>query len=207
MDFSFIKKVQTALELSLPGQESQFKMAHVLRKEANLNSNIQEAREAAVMLLLFPRNDVWHTVLIQRTTTENDKHSGQISFPGGKKEITDTSLAACALRETFEEIGVATHLVQVIGALTPLYVPVSNFHVFPFVGFLEKEPNWEKQPQEVSEIIPIPINHFFSEENKGTTTVNGKGFYLENMPYFDVNGKVVWGATAMILSEFSEICD
>ncbi len=143
--------------------------------------------------------------LIQRTAAENDQHSGQVSFPGGKKEISDNSYADCAKREAFEEIGVAMDSIEILGALTPLYIPVSNFHVFPFVGFIEKEPLWNKQTSEVSEIIPIPIAHFLSEENEKTTTVNGRGFSLENTPYFDVNGKVVWGATAMILSEFREV--
>jgi 8-oxo-dGTP pyrophosphatase MutT (NUDIX family) len=203
-DFSFIQKIQAALQAALPGQEAQFKMAHTFRKEA---SSIvpTNAKEAAVMLLLFLKNNAWHTVLIQRSAAENDQHSGQVSFPGGKKEVSDISHDYCAKRETFEEVGVPSDLIQILGKLTPLYIPVSNFHVFPFVGFVEKEPVWSKQMSEVSEIIQVPITHFLLEENKGTTTVNGKGFSLENTPYFNVNGKVVWGATAMILSEFCEI--
>jgi 8-oxo-dGTP pyrophosphatase MutT (NUDIX family) len=203
-DFSFVQKIQTALEKPLPGQEAQFKMAHSFRKEAS-GTIPGNAKEAAVMLLLFLKNDNWHTALIQRTMMENDQHSGQVSFPGGKKEASDSSYADCAKRETFEEIGVASELIQILGALTPLYIPVSNFQVFPFVGFLEEEPVWNKQMSEVSEIIHVPITHFLEKENKKITTVKGKGFSLENTPYFDVNGKVVWGATAMILSEFCEI--
>lgn len=203
-NFSFIQKIQSALQKPLPGQEAQFKMAHSFRKEAS-STVPANAKEAAVMLLLFFKNDIWYTILIQRTAAENDQHSGQVSFPGGKKETSDNSYADCAKRETFEEIGVASDLIEILGALTPLYIPVSNFHVFPFVGFVKKEPLWSKQTSEVSEIIPIPIAHFLSEKNKKTTTVNGKGFSLENTPYFDVNGKIVWGATAMILSEFCEI--
>ena len=116
MDFSFIKKIQNALEQPLPGQESQFKMAHSFRKEMIKVTVPVNAKEAAVMLLLFPKNNVWNTVLIQRTTAENDQHSGQISFPGGKKEQTDASFSDCALRETFEEVGVVTDLIQILGA-------------------------------------------------------------------------------------------
>jgi 8-oxo-dGTP pyrophosphatase MutT (NUDIX family) len=204
VDFSFVQKIKTALERQLPGQEAQFRMAHSFRKEAS--SIVPEnAKEAAVMLLLFLKNDVWHTVLIQRTAMENDQHSGQVSFPGGKKEASDSSHADCAKRETFEEIGVGSELIQILGALTPLYIPVSNFKVYPFIGFVEAEPVWNKQTSEVSEIMHVPITHFLEEKNKKTTTVKGKGFSLENTPYFDVNGKVVWGATAMILSEFCEI--
>ena len=205
IDFSFIKKIQTALEKDLPGEDAQFKMAHLSRKQAS--SIIPEnAKQAAVMLLLFPKNGVWNTVLIQRTTTDKDTHSGQVSFPGGKKETSDISLADCALRETFEEVGVPIKNIQLLGALTPLYIPVSNFHVFPFVGFLAEEPNWQAQQSEVSEVINIAIEHFFSDKNKSTITIQTKGFSLENTPYFDVNGKTVWGATAMILNEFAEIC-
>ena len=205
IDLFFIKKIQSALEKELPGENAQFKMAHISRKQAS--STIPEnAKQAAVMLLLFPKNDVWNTVLIQRTTTDKDTHSGQVSFPGGKKETADASLADCARRETFEEVGVPLENIQLLGALTPLYIPVSNFHVFPFVGFVVEEPNWQKQTSEVSEVISVAIEHFFSDKNKKITTVKGKGYTLENTPCFDVNGKIVWGATAMILNEFAELC-
>lgn len=202
---SFIEKIAQQLQNEpLPGRNAQFKMQHFYR---SLDYVIPEtAKKAAVMLLIYPKNEALHTVLIQRTSTnQNDKHSGQISFPGGKLEKNDESMAFCAKRETFEEIGVPTEDIELLGALTPIYIPVSDFHVFPFVGFVEKEPFWQKQQSEVVEVLQVPLFHFLEEKNEGKTTINVQGFTLQDVPYFDVFGKKVWGATAMILSEMNEV--
>lgn len=202
---TFIEKITQQLQNEpLPGRNAQFKMQHFYR---SLDYNIPEtAKRAAVMLLIYPKNDVLFTVLIQRTSNnQNDKHSGQISFPGGKLEKNDESLAFCAKRETFEEIGVPIADIQLLGALTPTYIPISDFHVFPFVGFVAQEPLWKKQQSEVVEVLQIPLLHFLDEKNKGETTINVQGFTLQNVPYFDVLGKKIWGATAMILNEMNEV--
>jgi 8-oxo-dGTP pyrophosphatase MutT (NUDIX family) len=200
----FVEKIKLALENKLPGAEAQYKMAHLFRRQHF--DTPENAKKAAVMLLLFPKENILHTVLIQRTSTnENDQHSGQVSFPGGKFEKTDLDYAYCAKRETFEEVGVPIENIGILGALTELYIPVSNFLVFPFVGFLEKEPQWKEQKSEVVEIMKIPISHFFQEDNKKNTTLKIKDFVMEDVPYYGVNGKIVWGATAMILSEFCDL--
>jgi 8-oxo-dGTP pyrophosphatase MutT (NUDIX family) len=158
------------------------------------------------MLLIYPKDEQLHTVLIQRASSnQNDKHSGQVSFPGGKLEKNDESMAFCAKRETFEEIGVPIKDIELLGALTPTYIPVSDFHVFPFVGFVSQEPQWKKQQSEVVEILQVPLFHFLEEKNQSETTIVVQGFTLNNVPYFDVFGKKVWGATAMILSEMNHV--
>ncbi len=205
MDFSLIQKIQTALTtLPLPGRAAQFEMNNIPRSMDYVAP--ADAKVAAVMLLLYPQNEQWHTVLIQRTShNENDKHSGQISFPGGKFEKEDMTLDICAKRETFEEVGVPMEDIQVMGALTSIYIPVSHFHVFPYMAYLKKEPQWKEQKSEVVEILKVPVTHFLDERNKSITTIKVRDFVLKDIPYFDVHGKKVWGATAMILNEFNHI--
>jgi 8-oxo-dGTP pyrophosphatase MutT (NUDIX family) len=162
-----------------------------------------DARVACVSLILWQNDRDWHTVLIQRTTNPLDRHSGQVSFPGGKHEQNDGSLRYTALREAEEEIGVAADQLEVIGQLTELYIPVSNFIVYPFVSVLSGTPQFAAQPGEVEAIMTPPLQYFQQEENKGMKElVVGTGALLKDVPCYMVDGKAVWGATAMIMSEF-----
>lgn len=164
-----------------------------------------DAQDAAVLLLLYPSQSI-ATVFIERRKHELDKHSGQISFPGGKVEKHDKSYSDCALREASEEIGVEPSLVEVVGHLTPLYIPVSNFKVYPVVGVAEQPLQFMAQADEVSKIITAPLSIFDkSSTRKKKDILIRSSFTLQGVPYFDVEGKVVWGATAMILNEFLAI--
>ncbi len=199
-----IDNIRKKLNQSLPGRDAQLAMAPSLRrhyKEAPSDVTI-----ACVLVLLFPKNDDWHFTLIQRMPHEKDRHSGQISFPGGRLEDDDDSLVAGALREAEEEVGIPRDEINVLGRLTELYIPVSNFLVHPFVGFLEKAPEFVPQPSEVDNILEIPIEELNKNENKKTRDIKGgKNIVLKDVPYFDFEGKVVWGATAMMLSEFEKV--
>jgi len=166
----------------------------------------QEAKAAAVMLLLFCKDNEPHVVYMQRTEGVGLKHSGQISFPGGRVEAQDENLVAAALRETHEEVGVSPDIVNVIGKLTPLYVPVSNFLVHPFVGWLEAEPDFVAEPREVADIMVVSLAHLQNPANRGFTDLEvTQDMRIENLPYYDLFGRVLWGATAMITSELLEI--
>jgi len=196
-----IDKIRHKLSQTLPGRIAQLKMAPALRQ--HYKGAPDDATVACVLVLLFPKNDNWHFTLIQRVSHKKDRHSGQISFPGGRLEEDDKSLLAGALREAEEEVGVARDEINVLGKLTQLYIPVSNFLVHPFVGFLEKMPEFVPQPSEVDSILEIPVAELNKKENKKTRDISGgKNIILKNVPYFDFEGKVVWGATAMMLSEF-----
>jgi len=196
-----IDKIRHKLSQTLPGRIAQLKMAPALRQ--HYKGAPDDATVACVLVLLFPKNDNWHFTLIQRVSHKKDRHSGQISFPGGRLEEDDKSLLAGALREAEEEVGVARDEINVLGKLTQLYIPVSNFLVHPFVGFLEKMPEFVSQPSEVDSILEIPVAELNKKENKKTRDISGgKNIILKNVPYFDFEGKVVWGATAMMLSEF-----
>lgn len=192
----------------LPGREAQYKMAS-LRRLQELNPHPAPpatAKIACVLALLFQRNKAWHTVLIERSPNPRDRHSGQISFPGGRWEESDGALANVALREAEEEVGVPAREVEILGQLTELYIPVSNFLVHPFVGLLQAPPAFRPQPGEVAGILTPALEVFHSAKNRKRTDVKiGQGVTLPDVPYFEVDGRVVWGATAMILNEFLEL--
>lgn len=197
----FIENLKTNLQKPLPGVEAQFEMAHVKREKVLANSyESQNYRPSAVLILLFPNEQNQISVLLIERMTYNGHHSGQIAFPGGKAEQTDVDLQATALREFFEETG-ADETPTVIGQLTPVYIPVSKFMVQPFVSYLEKKPNFSASAYEVNELIEWEINRLLNPEVIKETTIEPTPGYKIKTPYFDVQGKVLWGATAMMLNE------
>jgi 8-oxo-dGTP pyrophosphatase MutT (NUDIX family) len=163
----------------------------------------ENATRAGVLLLLHQHGGDWHTVLIERVTHRRDKHSGQISLPGGKLDPHDDSIEACALREANEEIGLIKDQVQILGRLSDLYIPVSRFLVTPVVGVVPELKTFTAQPSEVAGIFRVPLTTLFSEHTRQIIDLQlGSGLMLQKVPYFQIEGKVVWGATAMMLNEF-----
>ena len=198
---AWINKVASALQGPLPGRAAQLQMASMKRlTELSANWTIPDnPRIASVIILLFQdQAQDWRTVLIQRTQNPNDRHSGQISFPGGSWDHSDASLEAVALREAQEEVGIAPQHIEVLGRLTELYIPVSNFLVHPFVGHIQQAPVFVPQPGEVAQILTPPVRIFFDNTFKKTTNLVN----IQDVPYFDVEDQIVWGATAMIMNEF-----
>lgn len=197
--------LQRALSQPLPGVEAQLQLAHPARS-LDVPVGVR-AREAAVLILLFEQGGHWHFPLIQRTDhNPNDRHRGQISFPGGKRDPEDDSLIATALRETEEEIGVDRERIHVLGQLSTLYIPVSNFAVTPTVAFIDHIPTWRPQPGEVDHVIEVPLARLHAEDVVQHTEISlDSRIRLREVPYFDLAGQIVWGATAMILSEFRQV--
>ena len=142
-------------------------------------------------------------LLIERASYKGT-HSAQISFPGGKIDSSDTNLQETALRETFEEVGVLPKSIEIIRELTDVYIPPSNFLATPFIAFLEKKPEFIIN-YEVKNTVEVLLEDLLNESS--LTTVNLTTSYMENtnVPCFKLNGYVVWGATAMILSEIKEL--
>ena len=205
MSDPFIDKIKTRFLEPLPGWAAQTKMAPYLPREIIPDPN---ARIACVLALLYPKNDEWNIVLIERmpSKNKNDRHSGQVSFPGGKYEPSDRLLVSAALRETEEEIGVLSQDISIIGQLSDMYIHVSNFLVHPFVGFIDYAPTFIPQPSEVKNILEVPIEVLKDPSTIRSTDMQvATGFTLKEVPYYHLDGYTVWGATAMMLSEFLEV--
>ncbi len=205
MQEQFLSRLKKALAKPLPGKNAQHLMAPGVRRFDYVVP--ENARVASVLVLFEKRKEGLSLVLIERAAKNpEDIHSGQISFPGGKMESGDTSLTYTALRETEEEIGIEKSKVSVIGALSQLYIPVSNFLVHPFVGYVDGTQNYIKQSSEVAEILPIPFEYFFKAVNKREKDIKvSNNIILKNVPYYDIHERVIWGATAMIISELEDV--
>ena len=189
---------------NLPGENAHRKMAPYKRPEAKTvfdNPDINP-KISAVALIFYPKNDSIHFCLTQRPDY-NGTHGGQISFPGGKMEKIDTSLKNTALRETHEEVGIHPDGITILGELTQVYIPPSNFMVTPFIGYLDAEPTF-KTNHEVIEIIEPSINDLRNSNNLSIEQMNTK-YGKFKVPAYNFNDKIVWGATAVILSEFEAL--
>lgn len=162
-----------------------------------------KAREGCVLLLLYCHQEALHIVLTRRRDDLNS-HAGQVSFPGGQREPGEPCREA-ALRETHEEIGVPPTAVSLLGHLSDVYIPPSDFEVRPFVGWYlpERRPEFHPAEHEVAQILEVPVATLLDDSVRkvGTREWNGMTFPV---PYFDVAGHMVWGATAIMLSEFLE---
>lgn len=163
----------------------------------------QNRREGAVLIAFYEESDGIHFPLIQRPDYDG-VHSRQIALPGGKKETSDSDLITCALRESQEEVGIDPGQVEVVGSLSSFYVGASNFQVLPVIGFLKQKPEFVPEPAEVDEIILGPLHDFLRPDAVKEKTIDVRGFSMI-APYFDVQGKVIWGATAAMLGELMMI--
>lgn len=199
-----IDDVRRALRQPLPGLPAQLRMSppgRVVETPANASP-----RDAGVLLLLYPIHNELHFVLTRRTDRLGN-HSGQISFPGGRRESGDIDLAATALREAHEELGIDPAGVEIIGALSKLFVPPSNFVIHPAVGYTTQQPSFLPQADEVAEVIDVPLAQLLDPAVKCVVprpliSLNGQ---VVDAPAYRLAGHAVWGATAMVLSEFESL--
>lgn len=185
---------------TLPGRDAQLTMAPPMR--GDYTAPPVTARRASVLALLYPIESRLHLLYIQRTSPKRDRHAGQISFPGGSVEAADVDAAATALRETEEEVGIPRDTVELLGGLTQLYIPVSNFLVDPFIGFLPERPTFTLQESEVARILELPLADLLEESARQVGTRKlANGMSLPDVPFWAVGGEEVWGATSMITAE------
>ncbi|MCB8994987.1 MAG: CoA pyrophosphatase [Bacteroidales bacterium] len=192
-----INAVRKELSKPLPGEHQQYLMSPEFRGRLP-HSN--EKRKAAVMICLFPKEDELQTVFIKRPDY-NGPHGGQVSFPGGVYEEVDRDLIATAIRETEEEIGLRIFAEDILGLLTPLSIPVSNMIVQPVVGYTRNYPEFKTDEREVEYLIPSGLPNLLNPEAVEREKWILHGTETE-VPFYRVNGNIIWGATAMILSEF-----
>lgn len=197
---TWIRNLKLELGKPLPGMDAWKLMAPSVRRSI---SRDRPLKKAGILILLYPHEESWYTVLIKRSEYEG-VHSGQVSFPGGILEKTDCSLEDTALREAMEETGIDIRQVSILGNLTPLHIPASNTEVFPVVGVVMNRPAFKADPEEVQYIIEIKVADLLEPGNKKTRTMLVAGESII-VPYFDIGKDFIWGATAMILSEFLEI--
>lgn len=197
------ERLQEALKNPLPGLDAQCLMAMPGRYV-----NVQvppDAKKAAVLVLLYKKSNRIFLALIRRKIIETDRHSGQISFPGGKVEPGDDFPIQTALREAQEEIGI-NHTLEVLGLLTPLYIPVSNFHVTPVVAWYDREVHFILEENEVDELIELELALLTNPEVKSTMDMTVfPSLVLKGVPVYHIQGMIIWGATAMMLSELEMV--
>ncbi len=197
---SFISGLKDRLQLDLPGRKAQELMAPRPIDESRFKENPNfPAKLGGVMVLLFERDGDWWIPLMKRPEY-NGHHSGQVSFPGGKKEKIDQSLVETAFRETWEEVGIQKNQIELLGNLSELFIIASNFKVLPTVGLLDAPPTYTPDDKEVESILEVSLSALKDPNLRGEETMHF-GQYTIQSPYFDVDGHVVWGATAMMLSE------
>lgn len=197
----FITNLKIKLQQPLPGMDAQFEMAHVKREKIFENTpDARVYRPSAVLIVTYPNELNEPIVLLIERVTYDGVHSGQIALPGGKADPEDIDLKATALREFFEETG-SDATPEIIGALTPVYIPVSKFVVHPFVGYLTARPHFTKSEREVQELIEWPLAELVLPETVKQTVVEPMPGFKLTTPYFDIKEKVLWGATAMIMNE------
>ena len=199
--------LQEAFTKELPGKDAHVKMAPQPLDLRRFTTSFSEPpKKSGVLLLFYPDQGAVYFPLIKRPQYPG-VHSGQVGFPGGKMEPSDPDILFTALREAEEEIGINASKVEVLGRLTDLYIPTSNFLVSPVIGFVTEKPSFVPEQREVARIIAAEvISLFHPEVRKQKQLAVGGGMYLDT-PYFAVEEEVVWGATAMILSELIYVLD
>jgi len=202
---AFIEKLKHRLTKPLPGLEAQSLMFPGKSRALPNQQQLQGARQAAICVLLFLKKDKWHTTLIQRVDYKG-VHGGQMAFPGGKKEL-DESFIETALRETEEEIGVTIDENQVLGKLSPVYIPPSNMYVEPILASIGYIPKYILQEREVAKVVELELSTLLDDDIRKVKTITHTSGHTLKTPYFDVLGHMVWGATAVMLSELAVIIE
>jgi 8-oxo-dGTP pyrophosphatase MutT (NUDIX family) len=199
--------LQDGFTRDLPGKEAHVKMAPQPIDLRRFTTTFADPpKKSGVLLLFYPEEGAVYFPLIKRPQYPG-VHSGQVGFPGGKMEPSDPDILFTALREAEEEIGIDAGKVEVLGRLSDLYIPTSNFLVTPVVGFVQEKPSFVPEQREVARIITTElVSLFHPEVQKQTQLAVGGGMYLDT-PYFAVEEEVVWGATAMILSELVQVLE
>jgi len=208
MEFKkFLERISENKNISLPGETSQFKMSPPFRQKllTEQKDNIKKAKRAGVIALFYPNTEGNTTLVLILRKTYKGVHSAQIAFPGGKFEIADKTLDITAIRETYEEVGVPKDQIEIITPMTQVYIPPSNFYVQPFLAVSRHTPDFIKQDDEVEQIIEVALNSLLNEDNIALKAVMTSYNTAIEVPTITLNGHIVWGATAMMLSEIKDL--
>ncbi|MBE0650281.1 MAG: CoA pyrophosphatase [Bacteroidales bacterium] len=206
MDFHLLESLlNQRLAKPLPGVFAHERMVPPTRRETlNRPFPDRNVKFSAVLLLLYPNSGTLNFVLIKRARYDG-VHSGQIALPGGQFETSDKNLKFTALRESQEEVGIEIQKVKIVGKLSEIYIPPSNFRVQPFVGFYSEKPVFRADGIETTGTIEVRIEDFLNPDLQTEKSVISRDGKNINVPCYYLNGEIVWGATAMILSEFFSV--
>jgi len=200
----FAAFLHARLSQPLPGQQAQYQMAPLSRRQPSRSSvEAKDCREAGVLALFYPDEEAAPHLLLTRRPEAMNKHAGQIAFPGGRREKGE-SLEETALRETEEEVLIPAERIDVIGELTPLYIPPSNFCVHPFVGLIDHTPDLGVRTEEVADIFGVPPGHLVNPDMRSIRQMHVGGAERD-IPHFLFQDHVVWGATAMMMAELAAV--
>lgn len=198
---TLIPLLREALRGPLPGLDAQLRMAPASRRgdPSQIVVDGKSCREGGVLLLLYPRNEILHLLLTVRTRALRT-HGGQVSFPGGGCEPGEAPREA-ALREAYEECGIPPGRLLLLGELSPLYIPPSNFCIYPQVAYTPTPPHFQPHDAEVAALLEVPLSHLADPQTRQEEIWDLRGEQV-SVPFYAIGGHKVWGATAMVLSEF-----
>jgi 8-oxo-dGTP pyrophosphatase MutT (NUDIX family) len=199
--------IKSLLQKPLPGLHSHLKLAPPTRKQELENAQKASlyAKKSAVMILLFHDAGVLKVVFIRRSFYVGI-HAGQMAFPGGRFEETDSSVEETAFREIEEEIGIKSDDIELLGRISDIYVPPSNFLISVFVGYLANKPVYLPDEREVAEVIEIDFNEFLMPD-----AITQKSFFVPSSnqtvlaPCYQTSKCDIWGASAMVMSELIDM--
>lgn len=195
---AFTEDLYQRLQRPLPGEDAHRKMASSSRYRMTIKPN-ERTRRSAVLILFYPyQNSIWLPLILR--PQYDGVHAGQMAFPGGRAERTDRDLIQTALREAQEEIGIRVTDVRVLGKLTELFIPPSNFYVLPVVGVMSHKPDFYPDPREVDQVAEVELSTLLDETIVGNSQIDVRGTLID-APYYQIQEYRVWGATAMMINE------
>jgi 8-oxo-dGTP pyrophosphatase MutT (NUDIX family) len=205
MMYEFSERLKQALQQPLPGIRAHERMMSYKRPSASDAVKIDpEHRKGSVLVHFYP-NDHEIFVSLMLRNTYNGTHSGQVSFPGGKNELNETP-AEAALREANEELGIEPSTIEILGQLSPVYIPPSRFLVTPVVGINLLRPDFKPDPYEVAQLIEAPLSLLMDDAIESEEDIHLQQYGITiKAPCYRINGHTIWGATAMMICELKEV--
>lgn len=194
----FCNQLAKKLEFPLPGESAHAVMQATSKLRLTFKPNAR-TRKSAVLILFYPfKGEIYFPVILR--PAYDGVHSGQIAFPGGSYELTDENLVRTALREAQEEIGLRLTDVRILGILSELFIPPSNFHVLPVVAAMPYRPDFFPDPREVEQVFEIKLDEITNKAIVGSSELSLRGEVV-TAPHYEIMNYKIWGATAMMISE------